>query len=129
MDLRAIRVFIAQDSPRVAEVVVARIVAATERLGSLAESGRRVPEFERPDGAFYVPAGRELFARHACARCHDVEAAGPGMVPVPLAGLGGRYGLDELASYLAAPSPPMPSFPLSDDDGRALAAHLLATHP
>lgn len=43
-DLSAIRSFIAQDSPDFAAVVVARIIAATDRLASFPESGRVVPE-------------------------------------------------------------------------------------
>ena len=48
-DLRAIRAFISQESPHVAGVVIARIVAATERIARFPESGRTVPEFRRPD--------------------------------------------------------------------------------
>ena len=43
-DLAAVRAFIEQDSPHVARVVVARIIAATDRLGPFPESGRVVPE-------------------------------------------------------------------------------------
>jgi plasmid stabilization system protein ParE len=46
--LAAIRAFISQDSPHYASVVVARLIAATDRLVSLPESGRAVPEFENP---------------------------------------------------------------------------------
>jgi glucose/arabinose dehydrogenase len=71
-------------------------------------------------------AGRELFERHACAGCHEAAAAAPGVVPVPLRGLASRYAEGDLASYLAAPAPPMPAFPLSDQERRALAVYLLA---
>jgi toxin ParE1/3/4 len=47
-DLAAIRAFIGQDSPRYASVVVARLIAATDRLIPFPESGRTVPEFENP---------------------------------------------------------------------------------
>jgi addiction module RelE/StbE family toxin len=47
-DLAAIRAFISQDSPHFAAVVVARLIAATDRLISFPESGRTVPEFEDP---------------------------------------------------------------------------------
>jgi len=47
-DLAAIRAFIGQDSPHYASVVVARLIAATDRLIPFPESGRTVPEFEDP---------------------------------------------------------------------------------
>jgi len=47
-DLAAIRAFISQDSPHYASVVVAQLIAATDRLATFPESGRAVPEFEDP---------------------------------------------------------------------------------
>jgi toxin ParE1/3/4 len=47
-DLAAIRAFISQDSPHYASVVVARLIAATDRWIPVPESGRAVPEFEDP---------------------------------------------------------------------------------
>ena len=47
-DLAAIHAFITQDSPRYAGVVVARLIAAADRLTAFPESGRAVPEFENP---------------------------------------------------------------------------------
>ena len=43
-DIESIRAYIAQDSPRVAELVVGRIIKAVERLRTFPESGRKVPE-------------------------------------------------------------------------------------
>ena len=45
-DLAAIQAFINQDSPHYASVVVAQLIAATDRLIIFPESGRAVPEFE-----------------------------------------------------------------------------------
>ena len=44
-DLASIRAFIAQDSPYFADVVIGRILLATDRLERFPESGREVPEF------------------------------------------------------------------------------------
>ena len=44
-DLQNIYNFIARDSPRAADVLVERIITATERLVSFRESGRVLPEF------------------------------------------------------------------------------------
>jgi toxin ParE1/3/4 len=47
-DLAAIHAFISQDSPDYASVVVAKLIAAAERLRAFPESGRAVPEFANP---------------------------------------------------------------------------------
>ena len=49
LDLEGIRAYVAQDSPRYAQLVVQRIVAAVERLEAFPESGRVVPELDRPE--------------------------------------------------------------------------------
>jgi addiction module RelE/StbE family toxin len=48
-DIESIRAYIAEDSPRVAELVVGRIVKAVDRLEVFPESGRKVPERNDPD--------------------------------------------------------------------------------
>jgi toxin ParE1/3/4 len=48
-DLEGIQAHIAQDSPRYAELVVQRVVAGVERLETFPESGRVVPELDRPE--------------------------------------------------------------------------------
>lgn len=48
-DLRAIREFIARDSPRYGRLVAERLFSATERLQAFPESGRIVPERNRPE--------------------------------------------------------------------------------
>lgn len=48
-DLEAIRVYIARDSEHFAVLLVERLVASVERLGTFPESGRIVPELQRPD--------------------------------------------------------------------------------
>ncbi len=73
--------------------------------------------------------GRALFEQYPCASCHDPARAERGVVAKPLAGLAARYTLASLEAFLAAPTPPMPVFPLSDEDRRDLAVHLLVTHP
>lgn len=48
-DIESIRAYIAEDSPRVAELVVGRIIKAVERLRTFPESGRKVPERNDPE--------------------------------------------------------------------------------
>ena len=73
--------------------------------------------------------GQALWARHACAACHDAKSAKAGMVVKPLAGLGKRYDAPTLAQYLRTPQPPMPAFDLSDAERADLALFLLSEHP
>jgi toxin ParE1/3/4 len=47
-DVESIRDYVAQDSPRVADLVVRRIIKAVERLETFQESGRKVPERNDP---------------------------------------------------------------------------------
>lgn len=70
--------------------------------------------------------GRALYEAHACFRCHETGRAETGVVPVSLENLARRYDVEALASYLAAPQPPMPRFPLQHGDRLDLAAFLLA---
>ena len=73
--------------------------------------------------------GEALFERYGCAGCHVTERAEKGVVVKPLAGLAKRYTLAGLEAFLAAPTPPMPIFPLSEGERHSLAIHLLATRP
>lgn len=47
-DVQSIRQFIAQDSPHYAELVIQRLIVSVERLPSLPQSGRVVPETDDP---------------------------------------------------------------------------------
>jgi addiction module RelE/StbE family toxin len=49
LDLESIRDYIARDSPRYADLVVRRLVAAVERLEAFPQSGRIVPERNTED--------------------------------------------------------------------------------
>ena len=70
--------------------------------------------------------GRALYEAHACFRCHEAERADAGVIPVAIADLGRRYDVESLATYLAAPQPPMPLFPLQPTERRDLAMFLLS---
>ncbi|MEM7408609.1 MAG: PQQ-dependent sugar dehydrogenase [Myxococcota bacterium] len=82
-----------------------------------------------PAKAGDATAGAALWERHACASCHVGEAATAGVVIVPLQTLGDRYTPATLADFLAAPTPPMPAFPLDTTERADLAAHLLRRFP
>jgi addiction module RelE/StbE family toxin len=48
-DLEAIRAYVARDSAHYATLLVERLFTAVDRLLTFPESGRIVPEFQRPD--------------------------------------------------------------------------------
>lgn len=48
-DVESIRDYIAQDSPRYAELTVGRLLASVERLHAFPQSGRLVPERGNPE--------------------------------------------------------------------------------
>lgn len=65
--------------------------------------------------------GNALFTQHACSACHAEEGEGQ----IKLKQIGTKYNLDTLAIYLTAPTPPMPIYPLTDHQKRALGVYLL----
>jgi len=83
----------------------------------------------QPQSGTAAGRGQVLYAAHGCARCHEPGAAEAGMRVHPLRELNARWDLDGLATYLAAPTPPMPLVLLSRDEYRGLAAYLLAREP
>ena len=64
-DIEAIRAYIAEDSPRYADLTVRRIVAAVERLETFPESGRMVPERNQHDLREVVVRRFRVVYRHA----------------------------------------------------------------
>lgn len=93
----------------------APVAAATDPLGAL-------PAAERTARA---ARGAALFTQYQCAGCHGDGAP----TPRPLVHLAAKYSFDSLRAFLAAPTPPMPNFNLSDEARSDLAVHLLTTHP
>jgi len=67
-------------------------------------------------------AGATLYRELPCGSCHDPDAA----TPVPLSGLPQKYDPASLADYFLAPTPPMPKYPLSDQQRLELAHYLLS---
>ncbi len=74
-------------------------------------------------------SGAALYARHTCATCHVQESAPPGTAVKRLDGLGSRYTIESLSLLFQTPPNPMPTYPLSTDERRALAVYLLEAHP
>ena len=71
-DVESIRDYIAQDSPRYAELLVARIIASVDRLQAFPDSGRIVPERGDPEiREVIVRPYRVVYRR----RANEVEIA------------------------------------------------------
>ena len=68
-------------------------------------------------------AAGDLMTRHNCVMCHIPGSA----LAAKWKTLPGRYTLEQLSGFFLAPTPPMPVFPLSESERRALAIHLLGT--
>lgn len=68
--------------------------------------------------------GQGMFGAVGCKTCHGGDKP-----TVPLKNLAARYSEDDITALLATPPANMPSFAhLKDDERRAIAAYVLATH-
>lgn len=102
--------------------------AAPAAVPSRAAAADPLAELSSAERAAARHRGAALYETHRCARCHEPERADPGVVAVRLAPerLAGKYDLASLGAYLLAPTPPMPVFPLGEDERRDLAVFLLS---
>jgi mono/diheme cytochrome c family protein len=69
--------------------------------------------------------GEILYEQFACATCHEPERAAPGTAVKVLEKLDERYTIETLQLLLETPPQPMPTYPMSDEQMRAVAIHLL----
>lgn len=67
--------------------------------------------------------GEELFQQHQCVSCHNDQPDGK-----QLARVGYKYDLNSLREYFIKPPAPMPVFPLTDTDRKALAVYVIKTY-
>lgn len=75
-DVESIRDYIAQDSPRYAELTVGRILASVERLHAFPQSGRVVPERGNPEIRELLWAPSESFIAAALASLRLPQSSG-----------------------------------------------------
>ncbi len=68
--------------------------------------------------------GEALFGRYPCRSCHEPRSGGLRHVR-ELKNLSARYSVEQLQEFFVTPTPPMPVFPLNEDERRALAVYLL----
>ena len=77
-----------------------------------------------------IDKGMRLYQQYACRNCHSTEKGGVSKsrwsrTLIALDDLTLRYTTDELANFFLSPTPPMPVFPLDQEQRRALAVYLL----
>lgn len=108
--------------------VGARPLANATATPSQVTRGDPLATLALEERAALAATGAGLFETHACFRCHDAERLERGATWLPLRQLQARFDVAALAQFLAAPTPPMPLYPLSADERRALAVHLLSAH-
>ena len=68
--------------------------------------------------------GEGLYQQYRCGNCHDPERA-TAMRPIKeLNDLAQRYTVAEMADFFLAPTPPMPVFPLNEQQREAISVYL-----
>lgn len=73
----------------------------------------------------HIEAGRALFKRYQCIGCHADE----GRSLRKFVALGNKYDVETLSAYLKRPNPPMPIFPLGDEERKDLSVYLIDRYP
>lgn len=71
--------------------------------------------------------GDATFQQFACGQCHTPGQQAGGRTLKPLQQLASRYDRNTLAAFFLAPTPPMPAYPLSEEQRAGLAVYLLET--
>lgn len=69
--------------------------------------------------------GEVLFGKYPCRSCHDPKFASSMRPTRELKNLSARYSVEQLQEFFVTPTSPMPIFPLSEEERRALAVYLL----
>jgi glucose/arabinose dehydrogenase len=80
--------------------------------------------YDAEEIAAYQQQGATLFQQYACGNCHEARKLRAGATLVSLDDLAARYSVGELAAFFTAPTPPMPVFPLSDEQRESMAVYL-----
>jgi glucose/arabinose dehydrogenase len=67
--------------------------------------------------------GAQLFNRFRCVACHAVNGG-----VKPLQSLGKKYNIATLAKFIERPNPPMPVYPLTDEQRTSLSVYLIENY-
>ena len=80
-------------------------------------------EIDPEQRAMLSAEGAQLFNRLRCVACH---AANGGVKP--LQSLGKKYDIATMAKFIERPNPPMPVYPLTDEQRTSLSVYLIETY-
>ena len=94
----------------------------TQPRGRASETGQEKPADPEDEDA--RERGLALYENLACYGCHEAERATPGTLVVPLEPALRARGIEAIANFLAAPTPPMPAYDLDARERRDLAVYL-----
>lgn len=100
-------------------------VAANAPLPAATVTDSGLSQFSDEQRTTLRAQGEAIYQRYGCANCHEAGAARDGRPVRSLAKVGERYSVATLGAFFVAPTPPMPVFPLSEEERSALAVLLL----
>lgn len=100
-----------------------KIIAAPTLSAAVQDSG--LARFSADELTVLRAQGEKTFRQYPCAGCHVAGAARDGRPVHALDRVAERYNVDTLTAFFIAPTPPMPIFPLNEEERRALAVFLL----
>lgn len=106
------------------EQPVAQRRAAVQAESSAAHLQAMRQAYTQQQVAAYQQQGAKLFQQYTCGNCHDPQQLRRGATLISLDNVVARYSVDELALFFTAPTPPMPVFPLSEEQREAMAVYL-----
>ncbi|MFT5690945.1 MAG: mono/diheme cytochrome c family protein [Oceanicoccus sp.] len=111
--------------------VVYRVANAEDQQQMLMAEAKRsfdaektLATVDKEDRSRMSEQGSALFSQFQCASCH--ANVGDGMKA--LESIGQKYDLDTLAKYIERPNPPMPIFPLDEEQRQSLAVYLIESY-
>ncbi len=110
---------------RVAYNAPARLQQPGEQEAAL--SGTTLAMLPASDRQAATARGKDLWEQHPCRSCHEPGAGAEAYKPIP--SLSRKHSVESLATFLRTPQPPMPAFPLNEEQRRDLAIYLLSAHP
>jgi len=82
-----------------------------------------VAAYSEEEKVALVAEGELIYRQHVCKTCHVKGGLGR-----PLRNIAGKYDVPALVQYLTEPKPPMPVFPLTEEEKEALAVYLIESY-
>lgn len=110
----------------VAETNVATTTVPITTVSSTPARSDDLQALHPAERAQLAAQGEKLFLQYPCRSCHGPNGASGLRHLRELKNLTSRYSVEQLQAFFVTPTPPMPVFPLSAEERRALAVYLLS---